>query len=65
MAEQTKLCGKPHEYSDSFRCHHPVNDKGQHITPQPGWCLCSCASKNEDEFYYDKSGQRKASIETS
>jgi hypothetical protein len=64
MAEE-KLCGRPHSLGDSWRCVVPVDERGVHIASHLGWCLCSCASKDETEFYYDKSGQRKTSIKTS
>jgi len=52
MAKQTKLCGKPHSLSDSWRCVVSVDERGRHEATHLGWCLCSCESKNEVAYIF-------------
>jgi hypothetical protein len=65
MCEKEMLCGKPHEYSDSWRCIIPVDERGVHVASRLGWCLCSSQPKDESEFYFDKSCKRKTVIKGS
>lgn len=60
-----KLCGKPHSYSNSFRCIVPVDEQGRHVAYNMyimGVCVCSCAYKNEEEFYHDELGNTKTNL---